>query len=104
MVSDLTPPLELAVNRAGPTLTVAVRGELDLAAADSVRARLQAAVYEGVDRVEIDLGELTFLDSSGLAVFLELAASVEVSIVRASSAVRRIVETTGLQDVLGLQP
>ena len=104
MVTDLTPPLEVAVNRAGPTLTVTVRGELDLAAADSVRARLQAAVLGGVDRVEVDLGELTFLDSSGLAVFLELAALAEVAIVRASPAVRRIVETTGLQDVLGLAP
>jgi anti-sigma B factor antagonist len=104
MVSDLTPPLEVAVDRAGPALTVSVRGELDLAGADSARARLLAAVDEGVARVEVDLGELTFLDSSGLAVFLELAALAEVTIVRASPAVRRIVETTGLQDVLGLQP
>jgi anti-sigma B factor antagonist len=54
--------LRLDVEPAGDTTTVRVVGEVDLATSPQLRACLL-----GLDgAVEVDLGEVTFLDSSGL--------------------------------------
>ena len=84
------------------TPIVRVSGELDLAGADTVRTELETAVTAGAEGVELELGDLDFLDSSGLSVFIELAARLPVSITSASNPVRRIITVTGLDDVLGL--
>lgn len=81
---------------------VRVTGELDLASAEAARAVLDGSLGSDVQRVGLDLADLEFLDSSGLAVLLELAARVPVTIDAASPSVRRIIEVTGLDDVLGL--
>ena len=83
---------------------VRVSGELDLAGADAVRVALDEAIGDEAERVELDLGDLAFLDSSGLSVFIELAVRVPVSTVSASDAVRRVVTVTGVDEVLGLAP
>ena len=84
------------------TPVVRVTGELDLSSADAVRSALESTVTDSAERVELDLGDLEFLDSSGLSVFVELAGRVPVAIVAASEPVRRIIGVTGLGDVLGL--
>jgi anti-sigma B factor antagonist len=84
------------------TPVVRVTGELDLSGADTVRTALETSVTDTAERVELDLGDLQFLDSSGLSVFVELATRVPVSIVAASDPVRRVIRVTGLADVLGL--
>jgi anti-sigma B factor antagonist len=79
-------------------------GELDLAGVDAARAALDAGVSESAERVELELAELAFLDSSGLSVFIELARRVPVTIVSSSGPVRRIITVTGLDETLGLAP
>lgn len=83
---------------------VRVSGELDLSSVEAVRAALDASVGDGAARVELDLGALEFLDSSGLSLFVELAGRIPVTIVAASDPVRRIIDVTGLGEVLGLSP
>jgi len=83
---------------------VRVAGELDLAGADAVRGALAAGIGGDAEHVELDLGDLLFLDSSGLSVFIELAGQVPVTTVAASDAVRRVVSVTGVDEVLGLAP
>ena len=102
MVSGAPEPLTVDVDRQGTAVAATLRGELDLASAEVARAALRPAVEDGADRLELDLAELTFVDSSGLAVFLELASTCTVTVRRASPAVQRIIETTALQDLLGL--
>lgn len=85
-----------------PRLIIA--GELDLASADIVRAAIDPAIGPNVERLDLDLARVSFIDSSGLSVFIELAAQVPLRVVGASPAVRRIITVTGLDDLLGLDP
>jgi anti-sigma B factor antagonist len=47
-------------------VVVAMEGELDLAAAPALQRELLALVARPVNALSLDLGEVTFLDSSGL--------------------------------------
>jgi anti-sigma B factor antagonist len=103
MVSQSSSPGATVVAAGSPSEPVVrVTGELDLSSADAVRSALEATVTDSAERVELDLGDLAFLDSSGLSIFVELAGRVPVTIVAASEPVRRVIGVTGLGDVLGL--
>ena len=84
-----------------PTLRLA--GELDVATADVVRSALLTVHGAGPEQVTFDMSEVSFMDSSGLSVLLEAAAKVSVVVAAPSAAVRRVIETTGLTDVLKVQ-
>ncbi len=79
---------------------VAVRGEIDLATADAVRAELNAALERGRP-VVLDLREVAFMDTQGLAVVIEAqqaAASdgTQFAITRAPDHVHRLFDMIGL--------
>ena len=76
-------------------------GELDIATVPILQERLAELSTEGVDNIEIDLSNLGFIDSSGLAVLVrsrdDLKRSGGSLVVRnASKAVLRLFEATGL--------
>jgi len=63
---------EARVRRAGPTVTVELVGELDIATADTLRRVLLDLVVAQAERtVVLDLSELEFVDSTGLSVFID---------------------------------
>jgi anti-anti-sigma factor len=81
-------------------------GELDRSTADRLRSALDAAQADGVTTL-LDLSAVSFIDSAGLRVLLRSARAVDVHhwawfIVRASSAVRRLVEVSGTTSRLPL--
>lgn len=83
-------------------MVFAPRGEIDLSTVGLVRAALEGHEHEA--RV-LDLGEVEFLDSSGLTLILELHRGAEASgssfaLGRGPRAVQRIFEMTGLTDRL----
>lgn len=88
------------------TVVATVTGELD---ADNCN-RLGAAILEGrgdAPSVMVDLGAVTFLDSSAVSELLrirtELAADdIAMSIGEVSDQVRRVLEITGLLGTFGL--
>jgi anti-sigma B factor antagonist len=85
----------------GPLITLT--GELDLLGADSLRHAVAAALEGSPRRLAFDLSGLRFIDSAGLAVLIEASSRVDQLELRSPSpAVRRAVELTGLDDVLGL--
>lgn len=89
-----------------PTV-VFLRGELDAAAADEVRARLLELIHPGRQLV-VDLGDLEFLDSSGLGVLvLALTRSRDVGarLVAANPTPRihRLMETSKVASLFGLE-
>jgi anti-sigma B factor antagonist len=59
-------------------LVVSVRGELDLAGRDEVEPGILAAVHTAT-AVVLDLGDLTFCDSIGIALLLEASEQAEGS-------------------------
>ena len=84
---------------------VCPRGELDLATVDLLRDRLEELTAAGFTRVLLDLRELTFLDSSGLRLVLELeresrAEGWELAVIEGTPEVRRVFEVTGLRTVV----
>ncbi len=75
-------------------------GEIDISNADEIAAELDAVAREGSQLV-IDLAGLEFMDSSGIAMLLRAAARVDTLELRnPSSTVRRIIECTGLTEIL----
>jgi len=85
----------------GDISVVRVAGEIDVATADSVRAAIAATMDHRPTRLVIDMESVSFMDSSGIAVLLEAAQQADsVVIRRPSNAVRRVIETTGLSEVL----
>jgi anti-anti-sigma factor len=96
----------VSVRRVDERAVVEMTGELDLYGADlaisAARAALEAQPLP--TGLEIGVGGLGFVDSSGLAALLsirELAmgADVPFAITNASASVRRVVEVSGLNDI-----
>ncbi len=85
-------------------LTLSITGELDIVSADGVKEAIQKLFSGNPRRVVFDLEHLTFMDSSGIALMLQMSRRVdEVEILNATPIVRRVIEATGLDQILGLQ-
>ena len=82
---------------------IAPTGELDLATIGPVRDEVDAAIAQGATTIAFDLTDVTFLDSSALAVFAYTARLVDhVHVVNPNVFARRVIEQTGLGHVLHL--
>ena len=81
---------------------LAISGELDLASVDSVREGIEPYLAAGPSRVTFDLAGLDFMDSSGIALLVQVANRVEhVELTNVSPIVRRVLEATGLGPAFG---
>jgi len=84
---------------------IAVTGDLDLLAADSLRDAVTAALGGSAGNLIFELSDLRFIDSAGLSVLIEASSqAASVALRSPSPAVRRAVELTGLTDVLKVVP
>jgi anti-anti-sigma factor len=86
----------------GRCARLALRGELDLATVALLDDELAAVWAQEVRRIEIDLRELSFVGSSGIASLLEVNtrarnAGVTLALVRGPAQVQRIFEITGIE-------
>ena len=82
------------------THVLALRGELDVATVPRLADPLREAIAAGKTAVVIDLGELTFLDSTGLMVLLNALRRVvrqggNLVIVCTNPTVLRLFDITG---------
>jgi anti-anti-sigma factor len=86
-------------------LTLTITGELDIASVGAVEEAIEEILTGECRRVVFELGDLTFMDSSGLALMLQVSKKVEmVEVHHATPIVHRVIEATGLDEILGLQP
>src|SRR5215218_4116020 len=93
--------LELSSTTDG--LVIALGGELDLASLPAVAAPLDDALSRPVQPVVLELGDLTFLDSSGVAQLVRVANHFgEIRTRSATEPVRRVIEVLGLAERFGL--
>jgi anti-anti-sigma factor len=94
--------------RAGDDERVHLQGEMDLSVIGSVDREVRRAEAGDAARIVLDLGELEFLDASGIRLLLHLNARSETNgrrlrIARARSPqVQRVIELTGAAQVLPL--
>jgi anti-anti-sigma factor len=84
---------------------VALSGELDLACVGQMEVALDAARAGERPLVCLDLAELQFIDSTGLATVIRTHQGLDESggalaVVCSEGAVRRTVQTTGLLEML----
>jgi len=86
-------------------LRFSIAGELDLASVESVHEIIDEALNGNSLPVVFDLGGLAFMDSSGIAMMLQVSKRVgQVEVRNVTPIVRRVIEATGLVEVLGLEP
>ncbi|GIJ76796.1 anti-anti-sigma factor [Micromonospora phaseoli] len=81
-------------------------GELDMGSAPQLNAVIDRLAEDGERRLLIDLTDLTFCDSTGIAVFVrgDNRAAAEGGWLRVTGAtgrVERVLQLTGLAEVLG---
>jgi anti-sigma B factor antagonist len=106
-VSDRPPePFRCDVEPARGEVHVIPRGEIDLATAPQLEARLRELREAGFDRLVLDLREVTFMDSTGLRVILAWDEEarrdgMELRLMPGPPAVQRVFEVTGVLHRLG---
>jgi anti-sigma B factor antagonist len=86
--------------RNGSTVRLYLRGELDMATRARVEGALIRAEESGASVLELDLGGLTFMDSSGVHVALDARRRLRekghsLVLLGGSESVRRVFELTG---------
>ncbi|HEY4451711.1 MAG TPA: STAS domain-containing protein [Solirubrobacteraceae bacterium] len=85
----------------GGARVVSVAGELDSSNAQMLADTMAGVLAERPERVIFELGALRFMDSAGIAVLVRTAAAVETVEIRdPSPIVRRVIEVTGLSQLL----
>jgi anti-sigma B factor antagonist len=100
--------LGLTVDETHPPLTVvAVAGEVDVATAPSLRARLVELIGEGKVNLAIDLEGVDFLDSTGLGVLVSTVKRVrndggDLTLVCTNPHILKVFEITGLTTVFAI--
>lgn len=60
----------------GDRVRIAVSGDVDLANASDVEAKVRAAITNRATTVDLDLGKVTYLDSAGLQVVFALTVKL----------------------------
>jgi anti-sigma B factor antagonist len=93
--------------RQGDTRVISLCGELDLANAGTAEAELQASLESDDTAVVIDMRELEFIDSTGIALLVAAlghnGGEARVRFIpSAAPAVARVLELTGLAERLPL--
>ena len=101
------PSIGVVLTTDGENATITVSGEVDLATSPRVRDACLRAVDEHTGSVALDLGDVSFLDSSGISVLVQahqrLAAEGRVLRIEVVSApVRRVIEISGLAKTFAL--
>jgi anti-sigma B factor antagonist len=101
-------PLAVAELRDGSTVRLQLRGELDMSTRPQVERALRRAEDSGAVVIELDLGGLTFMDSSGVHIALEAHDRAErqghtLVLLEGADTVQRIFKLTGTEHLLGIR-
>jgi anti-sigma B factor antagonist len=100
------PPDPLTLNSAlhGDKATIVAQGEMDLSSRRQLQDELSRLVGEGASGIEIDMSQVTFIDSAGLGALLEvrrLGAALRIK--DPSERVRRVLDMVLVQGVEGIE-
>jgi anti-anti-sigma factor len=98
---------QVKAERVGTSALVSVQGELDIATLPEFERTLTRMRSQGLERMVVDLRELSFLDSMSIELLLRLhgdltAAGADHVVVRGPRAVNRIFDLMELERVLTL--
>lgn len=101
--------LQVESTAQGRRLRVVVSGEVDVSNAEELRAKIDAGFAdEAVERIEVDLAEVSYIDSTGIGVLVGSAhraqdAGRAFEVLNPQANVLRILGLLGVDEVLGLK-
>ena len=100
-------PFAVEVHPDRDVVRVAPVGEIDLATVGPLRARIEDLISSGFSRLTLDLQGVTFMDSKGLRLVLELVQAArddhwELSVTDVPPSVQRVFELSGVLAALPL--
>ena len=95
------------LDRDADTVTVALRGEVDVATVDQVRVALIDAIAAAPGAIVVDLADLSFIDSTGLGALVfgfqrARDAGITFRLTRPTRGVHQILVLSGLLEVVEL--
>ena len=93
--------IRIKVTRDGDACRVEVAGDLSSAACPQLLSELRSAIGDGATSVDLDLGEVEFMDSSGIQCIVHARNMASdyggrLKVVATSNAARLVLEVTGL--------
>ena len=104
-MTDLPQEFGVSIVQVDGHSNVRVTGEIDLATATELRQRLNSVIAAGTGDLDLDLADVTFLDSSGLVVLLAARQGLHdkhhrLTVRNPSTRVLRVFELSGVLDVM----
>jgi len=105
MAAELDAPLQVNVAQRGTAVVVTLTGAADIEGATILRRRLLEAAPKATSLLVLDLGELSFICSTGLGALIEAnkicrAAGVRLRLIDPVPVIRKIIETTRLNKLI----
>lgn len=85
--------------------TLRLRGELDISSVQQLERLVQETCADGAARLRLDLRELSFIDSSGIAAIVQASSvceeqGLDFELLEGPPAVQRLFVLTGLSEIL----
>jgi anti-sigma B factor antagonist len=104
-MTDLPQEFDVSIVQVDGHSNVRVTGDIDLATATELRQRLNSVIAAGDVDVDLDLSDVTFLDSTGLVVLLAARQQLHdkhhrLTVRNPSKRVLRVLELSGLLEVM----
>lgn len=98
----------LAVSQPEPTI-ITLEGEIDLHESPNVREMLRPLIDRKVSRIYMDMSEVGYIDSSGLAVLIDAMQRIanyggKFGLIALRPAVRTVLEIARLDQVFRVYP
>jgi anti-anti-sigma factor len=100
--------LTLTTSRSADRVVVRCTGELDLGTVGAFLLALEEAIEADSGPIELDLGDLAFMDSSGVGAYVHAfrqaqSKGVRLTIGERSGAVQRVLELSGVEVALAAE-
>jgi anti-anti-sigma factor len=87
------------------TPVISLSGEIDLTNAERIRSAIDDALSRGTARLVFEMSGVGFMDSSGIALLASAVRNAqEVELRDPTAIVRRLIELTGLTEILHVTP
>ncbi|MCM3164839.1 anti-sigma factor antagonist [Metabacillus litoralis] len=99
--------LKVEINKLGDQAIVSVAGEIDAYTAPKLREAIIPLAEEPNPNITINLKNVSYMDSTGLGVFVGLLKSVrknggQLNLVELSDRLERLFSITGLSDIIDI--
>jgi anti-anti-sigma factor len=99
----------IAAERDGRRARLVLGGELDMTARFQAEQALDRLLAEPLEQLVVDLGEVTFIDSTGMGLILEIheravQEGFALRLLRGPDEVQRVFELAGVADLLPFAP